>query len=54
MSRITSHTIGNAPEASRPLLQDVVQFSPTGRLLGPTVYTGYFLNYAKTGNDLPA
>ena len=33
MSRITSHTIDDAPEASRPLLQGVVQFSPTGRPL---------------------
>lgn len=33
MSRIPSHTIADAPEASRPLLADMVQFSPTGRLL---------------------
>jgi alkylhydroperoxidase family enzyme len=33
MSRITSHTIDDAPETSRPLLQDAVQFSPTGRPL---------------------
>ena len=33
MSRIPSHTIADAPEASRPLLEGVVQFSPTGKLL---------------------
>jgi hypothetical protein len=33
MTRIPSHTIEDAPEASRPLLEGVVQFSPTGRLL---------------------
>jgi hypothetical protein len=33
MSRITSHTIDDAPEAARPLLQEVAQFSPTGRPL---------------------
>jgi alkylhydroperoxidase family enzyme len=33
MSRIPSHTIEDAPEASRALLADLVQFSPTGQLL---------------------
>ena len=33
MTRIPSHTIGDAPEASRALLADLVQFSPTGQLL---------------------
>ena len=33
MTRIPSHTIEDAPEASRPLLEDMLQFSPTGRLL---------------------
>jgi alkylhydroperoxidase family enzyme len=33
VSRIPSHTIADAPEASRPLLEGVVQFSPTGKLL---------------------
>ena len=33
MSRIPSHTIDGAPEASRPLLEGVVAVSPTGRLL---------------------
>jgi alkylhydroperoxidase/carboxymuconolactone decarboxylase family protein YurZ len=33
MTRIPSHTIEDAPEASRALLADMVQFSPTGRLL---------------------
>lgn len=33
MSRIPSHTIADAPPAARPLLQDMLQFSPTGRPL---------------------
>jgi Carboxymuconolactone decarboxylase family len=33
MSRIPTHTIEDAPDASRPLLQNVIQFSPTGRPL---------------------
>ena len=33
MTRIPSHSIEDAPEASRPLLEDMLQFSPTGRLL---------------------
>ena len=33
MTRIPSHTIEDAAEAARPLLQGIVQFSPTGRLL---------------------
>jgi hypothetical protein len=33
MSRIPSHTVDNAPEASRPLLQKIAQSSPTGRPL---------------------
>ena len=33
MTRIPSHTIEDAPAAARPLLADVIQFSPTGRLL---------------------
>src|SRR5215470_12474353 len=33
MSRICGHTVENAPEASRPLLANVIQFSPTGRPL---------------------
>jgi hypothetical protein len=31
--RIASTTIDDAPEAVRPLLADMIQFSPTGRLL---------------------
>jgi hypothetical protein len=31
--RIPSSTIEDAPEASRPLLAEMIQFSPTGRLL---------------------
>ena len=33
MTRIPSHSIADAPEASRSLLADMVQFSPTGRPL---------------------
>lgn len=33
MTRIPSHSIVDAPEASRSLLAEMVQFSPTGRLL---------------------
>src|SRR5215468_4041243 len=33
MSRIPTHTIEDAPAAARPLLAEMVQFSPTGRLL---------------------
>ena len=33
MSRIPSHTVEDAPEASRPLLQKIAQASPTGRPL---------------------
>ena len=33
MARIPSHTIQDAPAASRPLLEDMLQSSPTGRLL---------------------
>lgn len=33
MSRIPAHTVEDAPEASRELLRDVIQFSPTGRPL---------------------
>jgi hypothetical protein len=31
MSRIPSHTVEDAPAASRPLLQKIVQSTPTGR-----------------------
>jgi alkylhydroperoxidase family enzyme len=33
MSRIPSHSIEDAPQAARSLLAEMVQFSPTGRLL---------------------
>lgn len=33
MRRIPTHTVDDAPEASRPLLENVIQFSPTGRPL---------------------
>ena len=49
MTRIPSHTIQDAPAASRPLLDGLVQVSPTGRLLNlhaqlahsPAVLTAY-------------
>ena len=64
VTRIYSHTIQDAPEAARPLLEGLVQFSPTGKLLNLhaqmahspavlVVVTGYFLNYAQTPMDLP-
>jgi hypothetical protein len=37
MTRIPGHTIEDAPEAARPLLED----------------TAYFLNYAATELDIP-
>ena len=33
MTRIPRHTVDDAPEASRELLAELVQFSPTGQLL---------------------
>ena len=33
MVRIPNHTIGDAPAAARPLLEEMIQFSPTRRLL---------------------
>jgi alkylhydroperoxidase family enzyme len=33
VARVPTHTIQDAPEASRPLLEGTVQFSPTGNLL---------------------
>src|SRR5882762_4622342 len=33
MSRIPTHTVEDAPEASRPLLQKIAQSSPAGRPL---------------------
>ena len=33
MTRIYCHTITDAPEASRPLLEGILPFSPTGKLL---------------------
>ena len=33
MSRIPTHTVEDAPAASRPLLQNLLQSSPTGRFL---------------------
>ena len=33
MARIPSHTIEDAPAAAKPLLAEMIQFSPTGQLL---------------------
>ena len=33
MTRIPSHSVADAPDASRSLLQEMIQFSPTGRPL---------------------
>ena len=33
MSRIPTHTVDDAPQACRDLLENVIQFSPTGRPL---------------------
>jgi hypothetical protein len=33
VNRIYRHTIADAPEASRPMLEGIVPFSPTGKLL---------------------
>ena len=33
MTRIPSHSIEDAPQAAQSLLAEMVQFSPTGRLL---------------------
>ena len=49
MSRIPTHTVESAPDASRPLLQKIAQSSPTGRPLNvhaqmahsPTVLAAY-------------
>jgi Carboxymuconolactone decarboxylase family len=49
MSRFRSHTVESAPAASRPLLQEIAQSSPTGRPLNvhaqmaqsPAVLAGY-------------
>jgi len=49
MSRIPTHTVEDAPVASRPFLQNLIQSSPTGRFLNahaqmahsPAVLAGY-------------
>src|SRR5689334_24339769 len=33
MTRIPSHSVADAPDASRSLLEEMIQFSPTGRPL---------------------
>jgi roadblock/LC7 domain-containing protein len=62
VTRIPSLTSQEAPGASRTMLEGVVQFSPTGKLLNlhaqmahsPAVLAAYFLGYAQTPLDLPA
>ena len=67
MARIRTHTMDDALAAARPLLAEMIQFSPTGRLLNkhaqmthaPAVREAYvsiryFLNYAATELDVPA
>jgi hypothetical protein len=44
MTRIPTHSIEDAPEASRPAFA----------CLALTVFTSYFLNYAATEPDIPA
>lgn len=63
MGGILTHTIEDAP--ARPLLAEMTQFSPAGRLLNmpaqmapaPAVLEAYvsiyFLNYAATELDVP-
>src|SRR5262252_4554712 len=49
MTRIPSHSVADAPEASRALFEEMIQFSPTGRPLNmhaqmahaPAVLTAY-------------
>jgi hypothetical protein len=49
MSRIPTHTVDDAPQACRPLLKNVIRFSPTGKPLNlhaqmahsPAVLTAY-------------
>jgi alkylhydroperoxidase family enzyme len=41
MARIPSHTIEDAPAAARPLLSDMIQFSPTGQLLNMHAQTAH-------------
>jgi hypothetical protein len=33
MTRIPTHTLADAPEASRPILESIIAFSPTGNVL---------------------
>jgi hypothetical protein len=41
MSRIPTHTVADAPQASRSLLKNVIQFSPTGRPLNMHAQMAY-------------
>ena len=68
MSRIPTHTVDDAPQACRPLLENVIRFSPTGKPLNlhaqmahsPAVLTAYTSLRAATaehgtiGPQLPA
>jgi len=56
VTRIYSHTIQDAPEASRPLLEggwSSEHLTVAFAFLALTVVTAYFLNYAQTPMDLP-
>jgi hypothetical protein len=58
VTRIPTHTVDDAPDASRSLLRNVVQFSPTGRPLNlhgqmahsPAVLVGYMSLRAATAD----
>ena len=52
MTRIPSHSVADAPDASRSLLQE--QLAEAFASPGLAAFTAYFLNYAATELDLPA
>lgn len=57
MTRIPSHSVADAPDASRSLLAEMIQYEQLAEAfasLGLAVCTAYFLNYAATELDLPA
>jgi hypothetical protein len=50
MTRIPSHSVEDAPEASRALLREMIQFSPTGRPLNvAALRAGKDVGDARTG-----
>jgi hypothetical protein len=62
VTRIPSPTIENAADASRPILERMINVSPTGRVLNmhaqmahsPALLAAYFTSYAESPLDLPA